>query len=101
MKPRIVGFGLLLLFALAAAALAMRGGRPRAGAAEAGSAAPDAPPGMVRVPAGEFWMGSDAPQFQDARPVHRVRVNAFWMDATEVACTCARMCGPSIATSPG
>src|SRR5262245_44949701 len=44
----------------------------------------DVPPPdeMVFIPAGEFWMGSD--QFPDAQPVHRVRVDGFWMDATEV-----------------
>src|SRR5262245_29446198 len=42
----------------------------------------EAPEGMVWVPGGEFSMGSD--EFPDARPVHRVRVSGFWMDATEV-----------------
>ncbi len=42
------------------------------------------PPGMVWIPGGEFWMGSDDPEFRDAAPVHRVRVDGFWMDATEV-----------------
>jgi sulfatase modifying factor 1 len=44
----------------------------------------DAPPAdeMVFIPAGEFWMGSDL--FPDAKPVHRVRVDGFWIDATEV-----------------
>jgi formylglycine-generating enzyme required for sulfatase activity len=41
-----------------------------------------APEGMVWIPAGEFWMGSD--EFEDARPVHRVYVDGFWMDRTEV-----------------
>ncbi|MCX7847085.1 MAG: formylglycine-generating enzyme family protein [bacterium] len=38
---------------------------------------------MVFIPAGEFLMGSTngAPEEQ---PVHRVRVNAFWMDRYEV-----------------
>ncbi|HBS29173.1 MAG TPA: formylglycine-generating enzyme family protein [Phycisphaerales bacterium] len=43
------------------------------------------PPGMVRIPGGEFSMGSQAPDAWPAEgPVHRVRVRAFWMDATEV-----------------
>jgi len=44
----------------------------------------DVPPAdeMVSIPAGEFWMGSDL--FPDAKPVHRVRVDGFWIDATEV-----------------
>src|SRR4051812_18762665 len=43
-----------------------------------------APEGMVWIPGGEFAMGSDEPNFADARPVHRVRVDGFWMDRTEV-----------------
>ena len=42
------------------------------------------PPGMVWIPGGEFWMGSDEPEFPDARPWHRVYVDGFWMDKTEV-----------------
>ena len=52
-----------------------------------------APPGMVWIPGGEFSMGSDASSdsmcgmpglTRDALPVHRVAVDGFWMDATEV-----------------
>jgi formylglycine-generating enzyme required for sulfatase activity len=44
-----------------------------------------APEGMVYVPGGEFSMGSEeAMMGADARPVHRVYVDAFWMDETEV-----------------
>jgi formylglycine-generating enzyme len=39
-----------------------------------------APPGMVWIPAGEFWMGSDEPKFTDARPWHRVRLTGYWID---------------------
>src|ERR1700683_3213591 len=39
---------------------------------------------MVRIPGGEFWMGSDHADMEDARPVHRVYVDAFSMDRTEV-----------------
>lgn len=42
------------------------------------------PEGMVWIPGGEFWMGSDEPGFTDARPWHRVYVDGFWMDKTEV-----------------
>jgi sulfatase modifying factor 1 len=41
-------------------------------------------PGMVWIPGGTFWMGSDDPRMADARPVHRVSVDGFWMDRTEV-----------------
>jgi sulfatase modifying factor 1 len=52
-----------------------------------------APDGMVWIPGGEFSMGSEDPRemvcggpdaMTDARPIHRVRVAGFWMDATEV-----------------
>jgi formylglycine-generating enzyme len=51
------------------------------------------PPGMVWIPGGEFSMGSDTASdslcrlpgvTRDAQPIHRVAVDAFWMDATEV-----------------
>ena len=44
----------------------------------------DAPEGMVWVPAGEFRMGSTEETFADTRPIHRVWVDGFWMDKTEV-----------------
>lgn len=52
-----------------------------------------APPGMVWIPGGEFSMGSNESGealcglpgvTRDAQPIHRVRVDGFWMDATEV-----------------
>jgi formylglycine-generating enzyme len=42
-----------------------------------------APEGMVWVPAGTFWMGSvNGPA--DERPQHKVTLDGFWMDKTEV-----------------
>ena len=52
-----------------------------------------APEGMVWIPGGEFSMGcqdvSGIPgcghdAMRDARPIHRVAVDGFWMDKTEV-----------------
>lgn len=52
-----------------------------------------APKGMVWIPGGEFSMGSDEASeslcsikgiTKDATPVHRVYVDGFWMDQTEV-----------------
>lgn len=54
-----------------------------------------APAGMVWIPGGEFSMGAADPRGTDdndvgmhatidSRPIHRVRVNGFWMDKTEV-----------------
>lgn len=59
------------------------------------TAAPEpAVEGMVWVPGGEFWMGvgdnvlteNDSPDdlYHDAREVHKVYVDGFWMDKTEV-----------------
>src|SRR5438132_1330042 len=45
----------------------------------------DPPPGMVEIPSGEFTMGSGAPYAYRAEgPAHRVRVDGFWMDETDV-----------------
>jgi len=45
----------------------------------------NAPLGMAWVPSGEFLMGSDSKKDQaNERPVHRVKVKAFWMDTTHV-----------------
>lgn len=53
-----------------------------------------APDGMVWIPGGEFSMGAREPfdmrdtvgmqATADSRPVHRVAVDGFWMDSTEV-----------------
>ncbi len=49
--------------------------------------------GMVWIPGGEFSMGAEDPRgldhggsdaMNDARPIHRVSVDGFWMDKTEV-----------------
>lgn len=43
------------------------------------------PPGMVWIPGGEFTMGSDSDlAWPDEKPAHRVRVDGFWIDETEV-----------------
>jgi formylglycine-generating enzyme len=53
-----------------------------------------APEGMVWIPGGEFSMGARDPMdthdmvgmqaTTDSRPIHRVSVDGFWMDVTEV-----------------
>ena len=52
-----------------------------------------APEGMVWIPGGEFSMGSDVAceslcglpgVTRDALPIHRVYVDGFWMDKTDV-----------------
>src|SRR5262245_28183903 len=48
-------------------------------------APPQPPPGMVWVPGGEFTMGTDSTLgWPDEKPAHRVRVDGFFMDETEV-----------------
>jgi sulfatase modifying factor 1 len=51
------------------------------------------PAGMAWIPGGEFSMGSKDPRplpdggteaMDDARPIHRVYVDGFWMDKTDV-----------------
>jgi len=44
-----------------------------------------APLNMKWIPTGEFTMGWDGPEGRfDERPAHRVRVDGFWIDTTEV-----------------
>jgi formylglycine-generating enzyme len=49
------------------------------------SRAQSGPPGMVWIPGGEFTMGSDAAYASRAEgPAHRVRLDGFWIDETDV-----------------
>ena len=57
------------------------------------SAPANAPAGMNWIPGGEFSMGCKDPSvlpqggheaMEDARPIHRVYVDGFWMDKTDV-----------------
>ena len=43
-----------------------------------------APVGMMWIPGGQFWMGTTEDHMTDARPWHRVYVDGYWMDKTEV-----------------
>ncbi len=46
---------------------------------------PDAPPGMAWIPGGTFEMGDDGPfALPPERPVHRVRLDGFFMDVEAV-----------------
>ena len=43
------------------------------------------PTGMVWIPGGDFTMGSDSElAWPEESPAHRVRVDGFWMDMTDV-----------------
>ncbi|MBN2499068.1 MAG: formylglycine-generating enzyme family protein [Deltaproteobacteria bacterium] len=69
-----------------------------------GEAGPQAPPGMVLVPAGPFWLGCDEPSDsecrKDERPGRRIQLDAFFIDRHEVtvedyrACVRAGACRP-------
>ena len=94
------GFILLALgVSVAAVALTLSWGKRSGGGAfeqtkpNAGAPPGPAPEGMVWIPGGEFSMGSDEASeslcglpgvTRDARPIHRVYVDGFWMDTTEV-----------------
>ena len=81
MKPKIklIGFcciGVVLLITLVASC--------KSGTSQPSKPAPPSD-GMVLIPAGEFDMGSNDPEAKgDEQPVHRVYVDAFYMDRTEV-----------------
>ena len=72
------------LLATAIAVLCMAGAEC-ADAQSAAQKAGTAPEGMAWVPGGEFTMGTDDPESYEAeRPAHRVKVDGFWIDKTEV-----------------
>jgi formylglycine-generating enzyme required for sulfatase activity len=39
---------------------------------------------MIWIPGGQFWMGADSEHMPDTKPWHRVYVDGYWMDRTEV-----------------
>jgi formylglycine-generating enzyme len=81
--------GVAVFVALALAAGCTSGTEARR-APDGGRGAPtvaQAPAGMVWVPGGDFAMGAadgDQEARPDELPAHRVRVDGFWMDETEV-----------------
>ena len=42
------------------------------------------PAGMIWIPGGQFWMGADDDHMPDTKPWHRVYVDGYWMDKTEI-----------------
>ncbi len=61
---------------------------PPASAAPTASAAParltECPAGMVLVPGGKFFMGSDEPALKLSQPTHKVTIDTFCIDLHEV-----------------
>lgn len=43
-------------------------------------------PDMVKIPAGEFVMGSNLSPQDNARPAHRVELESYWIDRYPVTC---------------
>lgn len=98
-----IGAGLaaaVAVWLIAVSALDRVGGKPRAvaigfqpTAALQRPPSGEPPTNMVWIPGGEFSMGCADPRgrpfggpdpMRDARPIHRVQVDGFWMDRTEV-----------------
>ena len=96
MKLNPLFFALAASFSLAASGLAEPGEHSAFAPTIPNTAKPPgtAPKGMVWIPGGEFSMGSEGTRngelccspaiVADSVPVHRVRVDGFWMDATDV-----------------
>lgn len=77
-----------------AASLSSASALPAAGAASAAAApAPSCPDGMVLIPAGQFFMGSDSKEARDnEKPSHNVALSGFCIDLYEVTAKQYRAC---------
>ena len=76
-----------------AALAALTAAPASASIANAAPPVPSCPAGMIRVPGGKFFMGSDDKIALDfERPAHRVTIGAFCMDRTEVTVTAYKRC---------
>ncbi len=101
-----VAGGLALVAALGFGAnFALRGVRSRAPSPEASSTpaavvavvpnppAPTCPQGMVSIPGGKFFMGSDDPSDEESeRPAHQVSLSPYCIDTTEVTVNQYKAC---------
>lgn len=84
-RPWLVALGCIVVgFAILVAIKPPKKNKPEEEPFVQSSDAPGpAPEGMVWIPGGPFWMGSDESPDGDA-PMHQVAVSGFWMDKTEV-----------------
>lgn len=92
----LVGWGLAShqVTVIAAAPMSSAGRAVEPTVANTAQAPGKTPDGMVWIPGGEFSMGAQDPPdrdddvgmqaTKDSRPIHRVYVDGFWMDKTEV-----------------
>src|SRR5438270_354757 len=87
-----------VLVSAALSILTRRGSGPEALARQRAAT----PPGMVFVPAGAFWMGSDdADAEEDSRPRRWVSVDSFYIGRTEVTNAEFRRFRTAFAYPPG
>lgn len=64
--------------------------------AEPAAAAAKCPDGMFKIPAGQFYMGTDdSAAEENQKPAHNVTLDAFCMDATEVTVAAYLECSQS------
>src|SRR5439155_24097452 len=83
-RVRLMPKRFLILAALGLAAFGATYALVKVGQSRKGQRA-NAPPGMRWIPGGEFTMGTDSDLGWAAeKPTHRVRVDSFWMDETDV-----------------
>jgi sulfatase modifying factor 1 len=104
-RSQLLAVALIAVSAAAGISLSLSTRRPEAPRAAGGGFEPTiqnaatapgpAPDGMAWIPGGEYSMGAADPAGRDAnavgmqatldsRPIHRVAVDGFWMDTTEV-----------------
>ncbi len=73
------------LLVLGCCAFALAYGAVKRASQDSSAGSASAPQGMVRIPGGEFQMGTDDPRsMPNERPAHRVRVDSFFIDAHDV-----------------
>ncbi len=91
--PTLWKWGALVAVVIGVAVLAFSMARSEKLVPDRKAPSSPAPEGMVWIPGGEFEMGSDdrgeslcsiGGVTRDAQPIHRVYVDGFWMDKTEV-----------------
>lgn len=86
MKIAVIGFyfSCLLIFVCCKQKDQQRSKAESVANAQAATPKEIVPSKMVHISRGSFEMGTNDPAFPDARPLHKVSVNDFWMDEHEV-----------------
>ena len=99
----VVAGGMLVLGAVAVIVARLAGGASKSppptpmtavpiasSSAPAATTSPPCPAGMVAIPGGEYFMGSD--EFAGEKPAHHVKLSPFCIDATEVTVAAYKAC---------